>query len=661
MKHRLIYSWTIVLLLPGYGRMHAQNLVPNPSFENYNTCPTSLSNIAYAPLYNNFPTVTDWVSPAVDGSPDYFNACAPAGVPGSVHVPVNFIGNRTARTGQGYTGLYMIDFLDTTASRRYTEDYREYIMCRMAQPLQAGRKYYVSFFVSRAAQPSVIAAPYPEKNIVLTDGVGVHFSSRNVDMGTVNKVGGAPPPHYNTNLSLPAHVRNRPGSFIADTAGWVKIQGLYTAAGGERWLTLGYFNDGMPPSYQTHLTLVPHPTRGVTSYLYVDDLCVLDYEANAVTASREVTFCNRQQPFLLDAHPGGTMFEWSTGDTTAQLAADTPGVYWVRTWGECAYYVDTLHVGLRTDNLLELGPDTAICPGAAVTLAASHAFDTYSWNTGDTTAALRVTASGTYILTVSDSCMVQSDTVEVSMAPPVSPPRVHDTAVCLHDPAPLLYAGDDTVKWYTQPGGTWTSVQPQVSTAVAGVQTFYVTRTKNGCESAPGAIAVRVLALPAVDLGADTSLCRDEMLSLTAMQDSTGETIYLWSTGDTGCCVHIRETGTYHVQVSGLCGTASDSVHVRFVPCDQCIWVPSAFTPDGDGRNDVFRARVLCPLQSFRMIIADRWGAVVFTGVTEQGAWDGSFRGAAAPVGTYFYTVEATPAVPGSAPVVLKGDLTLIR
>jgi hypothetical protein len=74
----------IVLLsmaLNGYG----QNLVPNPDFESFTTCPVSLSNIAFSPGYNNFPSVAGWVNPVQNTSPDYFNSCAnPAS---GAHVP----------------------------------------------------------------------------------------------------------------------------------------------------------------------------------------------------------------------------------------------------------------------------------------------------------------------------------------------------------------------------------------------------------------------------------------------------------------------------------------------------------------------------------------------------------------------------------------------
>src|SRR5690606_31382855 len=80
-----------------------QNLVPNPSFEQYNACPNGISSLMYDPGYTSFPTAKYWGNALQQGSADYFNACAPKNT--YVSVPWNGFGYQTPRSGNAYAGI----------------------------------------------------------------------------------------------------------------------------------------------------------------------------------------------------------------------------------------------------------------------------------------------------------------------------------------------------------------------------------------------------------------------------------------------------------------------------------------------------------------------------------------------------------------------------
>src|ERR1700741_3310729 len=82
-----IYLFTCVLLLKAQN-----NLVPNPSFENFSQCPNGQAQLSYA---------NSWIQPT-GNTPDYFNACAN---PAFIGIPHNFIGSQNARTGTAYAGF----------------------------------------------------------------------------------------------------------------------------------------------------------------------------------------------------------------------------------------------------------------------------------------------------------------------------------------------------------------------------------------------------------------------------------------------------------------------------------------------------------------------------------------------------------------------------
>jgi OOP family OmpA-OmpF porin len=95
----------IICLLLCCSQLKAQNLVPNPSFEDYNNCPSSISNgypIAYSPAYHNFPTALYWVTPLIT-TPDYFNICDTTKQ--GHGVPDNSAGFQIPHSGNAYAGM----------------------------------------------------------------------------------------------------------------------------------------------------------------------------------------------------------------------------------------------------------------------------------------------------------------------------------------------------------------------------------------------------------------------------------------------------------------------------------------------------------------------------------------------------------------------------
>lgn len=92
------------------------------------------------------------------------------------------------------------------------------------------------------------------------------------------------------------------------------------------------------------------------------------------------------------------------------------------------------------------------------------------------------------------------------------------------------------------------------------------------------------------------------------------------------------------------------------------VYLPAAFSPNGDGRNDYFRPVVYgapVTLRSFR--IFDRWGRLVWTeaGSSTTVRWDGTYNGVPAEIGTYFYHITGETQT-GKA-FTQQGDVTLVR
>ncbi|MBL7916570.1 MAG: T9SS type A sorting domain-containing protein [Bacteroidia bacterium] len=226
----------IILVALTYGPLKAQmNLVPNPSFENYTSCPTSLGKIHYAPPW----TIAIW-----NNTSDYYNECNSNGWSG---YPSNLAGYQYARTGIAYAGIgtYSYNGIPTNA--------KEYIQVELIDSLITGIEYCVSFFVS----------PGDSCHRVCND-FGAYFSSTMI----IDSCGGL---NYCT-LPFTPQIQNPANNDISDRAIWNEISGSFIASGGERYLILGNFKDtASSTAALTGWSNIPSLTF---AYYYIDDVFV---------------------------------------------------------------------------------------------------------------------------------------------------------------------------------------------------------------------------------------------------------------------------------------------------------------------------------------------------------------------------------------------------
>jgi len=126
--------------------------------------------------------------------------------------------------------------------------------------------------------------------------------------------------------------------------------------------------------------------------------------------------------------------------------------------------------------------------------------------------------------------------------------------------------------------------------------------------------------------------------------------------------VHVfSEAGSYSVQafISSDCGLDTATLDVNVVNCTCNLYIPNAFTPNGDGINDQFQPISNCALAQYKFSVFDRWGELVFSSSDPAAGWDGKSgnRDCASDVFAYLFTYQlgANPAK------TVYGDVTLLR
>ena len=263
---RLIFSYLAIVILGLFTARAQENLVYNGSFEEHTACPQQIDALGI------MRGVDAWWQPTA-GSSDYFNTCGNK----ESSVPRNKMGNQPAHTGDAYCGIYCSQAA-----------YREYLQTELREPLQAGRNYHVSFFVSLADKsPHAVATI----GALFTPDMVSDATSDILKHREIIEIGGGQTASIAT--FLVPQVMNPAGQVLADTKSWVEVSGTFTAKGGERYLTIGNFAD-FNHSAVNDMFNATAVLQG--AYYYIDDVSVTCTDCAATTDNSSADSTAPQEP-----------------------------------------------------------------------------------------------------------------------------------------------------------------------------------------------------------------------------------------------------------------------------------------------------------------------------------------------------------------------------
>ncbi|MCB0696255.1 MAG: gliding motility-associated C-terminal domain-containing protein [Chitinophagaceae bacterium] len=285
-----------------------------------------------------------------------------------------------------------------------------------------------------------------------------------------------------------------------------------------------------------------------------------------------------------------------------------------------------------------------------------------------------VKKSGRYIVqTIGRSTCIMRDTLEVYVPEHDVKVEPLDTAFCLGDKAPFTIYGGKFYKWYeydaandsflapvsvTDPTKGFTYIGPQRSTDYRIVVSDSV-----WCYDT---LAARIKILPLPDVRIlnkdDTTIKYGQSFQILA----TGARLYNWSPVSSLNNPNIsypiaRPTEDTKYIVGGIATNgcrAFDTLNVIVDKKDN-LFVPSAFSPNGDGKNDIFRVTNLSFQRIMEFRVFNRWGIEVFSTNDSRMGWDGTYQGKPQDIGTYTYLIRV--AYPDGFVETYKGETTLIR
>jgi|CXWL01.1.fsa_nt_gi gliding motility-associated-like protein len=400
-----------------------------------------------------------------------------------------------------------------------------------------------------------------------------------------------------------------------------------------------------------------------------------------ITLAFNDTLICRNDSIRLNASGTG-VFNWTPLVSIINPNTGTPTVtplsttwYYVNLVDNGCFNRDSVRVRVVNSVSLRAINDTTICQGDAIQLGATSDGLAFSWtpianlNNPNIINPIAVTNNTTTynVIATIGACSATDQVVVTTVPYPVAnagPPQT----ICYNAPA-QLNGSHDGISF------TWSPVSyldnPNILNPVSSpprTTTYVLTVLDNiGCPK-PGRDTIVITVLPRVRAyaGRDTVVVVGQPLQLTG----TGGVNYLWSppTGLSSTII-FNPIGVYNASidsvkykliVTDIAGCADSAyITVRVFKTNPYIFVPTAFTPNNDGRNDVIRPIAVGIQQIKYFSVYNRWGQLVFTTTVDRAGWDGRIGGRLQDSGVYVWMVSAVDYT--GAPIFLKGTVTLIR
>lgn len=253
--------------------------------------------------------------------------------------------------------------------------------------------------------------------------------------------------------------------------------------------------------------------------------------------------------------------------------------------------------------------------------------------------------------------------------------------ICEYDQQPITYRGilspgyiAPAYQWQrsADSGRTWvdisgaTGVQYQLNPGSPGYTCYRLTVGESGsmqvanCRIASNVLVADIYPRPLINAGPDRTLFAGRSIQLLASSDGNSSNQYQWSPSlylsDATVLMPIASpvsTQTYTLKVTSPKNCVN--VDQAVVTVVDKLYIPTAFTPNGDGKNDRWTIPNLDLADGTLVQVFDRYGQVVFTSSGAAVNWDGSFRGVPLASGVFIYTIKYADGF------FQKGLLTLIR
>jgi len=389
------------------------------------------------------------------------------------------------------------------------------------------------------------------------------------------------------------------------------------------------------------------------------------------------------------------LWDFGNGDTTSIIfepvvTFDTAGVYEVFLYvtDSICLLTDTAQITITVTDSLELTtiPDQQLCVPADIDFTAftNGTADTFIWSTNSNfTDTLNSDLSDSvwtfqpgspttfYVEASNDGCSLVDSVVVEYISSAIT--LAANDSICAGDPTVVTATNSDpsivfSYSWTPDSVIVTPSSSNQVTVAPNQTQYIYVTASSNNGCVVEDSIQIFVGFIPP---GAVTASSNPSFVPAGGTSTLTAEPSglsYVWSPGEGVVNVNAQVTNVVVDQPTIFTLTASDGICQRtdttlvdvfsFICEDPYVYIPNAFSPNGDGQNEILYVRGVM-VEKMVLRIYDRWGELVFESFDRGDGWDGTFRGKPMDPDVYDYYLQVTCI--GGLEEIIKGNITLMR
>lgn len=372
-------------------------------------------------------------------------------------------------------------------------------------------------------------------------------------------------------------------------------------------------------------------------------------------------------------------YSWSTGATTQNITVTNNGTYTISitTTDGCSSVSTPVQVNIITvQQMVTAQGALSFCDGSSVTLQSIFStgnqwYFNGSILSGENSQELAASDSGYYQVAVyQNGNWIFSDSLLVSVLTTPQMADVTDTTVCEGEQLILVALTEPlvTIKWYDVDSGgvvLGTGNAYQTTPLIQPI-TYYIEVTgQNGCVAERSPLFIMTNPSPVADftysITGQTGGFTVTLNNTTILAD-----YYNWTLHDTSNQVSQQVSPTFTVTNPGeyevwlVADNASgcrDSVYKKiYIGASDDWFIPNTFTPNNDGKNDLFRVRGK-GIVTKEMKIYDQWGSLLYL-ADSNGTWDGTVKGETVQNGTYMYHIVISK---NDQDEVVTGAITVIK
>jgi gliding motility-associated-like protein len=369
---------------------------------------------------------------------------------------------------------------------------------------------------------------------------------------------------------------------------------------------------------------------------------------------------------------GGYNFQWNNGSTTSTASNLAAGSYSVTVvdGNGCEAALNNIVIAENPPLNLNAAVTDAACTGINngkinLTVNGGDAPYLFNWDNGNTAPVLSNLAAGTYKVSVTDSKGCSGDmTAEVKtkdgiqLSADVTQPTCTATKGAIN-----LSVSSGTAPYSFE----WnTGVKTEDLANVAEGAYSVIVRDANQCEVTSAFNIANPLAFT-VDVTGPASINMGETADLHVATTSSEQLTYTWlpMTGEQcATCTDVKvtpaQTTEYTVVATNNSGCSATGKVTVTVNEEASVWMPNAFSPNGDGNNDDLQLYGnLNAIHYFQLLVFNRWGEKVFETNDQHFNWDGNYKGERQTAGSYIYVMKVVYAN-GKSDRTFKGSITLL-